>query len=226
MPFGGLRAIFQNGGVFAYRDSPDGGATWSEASNWTAGTQDNGDISSVCTPSRFGALCAFLGRRGSVNQLVQVGVAGVSRDSLLGPAPIGASHSGSWWNDTQNGHGFSMEVGVTQGGDPLAVVFWYIFDNEGNPIFFVGTGTPSDNTVDLAFVSPIGMEFGVFNSLTGDQTPAAGTGRFVFSDDRNGVFSYDPSSFSISEWGHSAITDLPVTKLFAIPTNTPLTSDQ
>ena len=224
MPNGNLRAVNINGTMIATRDSTDNGATWTEATNWTAGTQENGDISPLCAPGNQGALCAFLGRRGTENQLVHVGLAGVSRDTLLGPPPVGTSHSGSWWNSDQNGHGFSIEVGEAGDGSPLVVAYWYIYDSEGNPIFFLGTGVPEDNVVTLDFVSPFGMEFGVFNPLTGDQTPPAGTGTFVFADDNNGVFSYEPSEFSTGTWGHSAIDELPVTKLFSIPTTPSLST--
>jgi hypothetical protein len=61
------------------------------------------------------------------------------------------------------------------------------------------------------------MEFGVFDPASVQREPA-GTARFVFSDDATGTFSYEPSAFSINEWGHTAVMDLPVTKLFGIPT--------
>ncbi len=109
-----------------------------------------------------------------------------------------------------------MEFGEVN-GSPFAVVYWYIYDSVGNPIFMVGSGVPDGNGIDLDFVSPVGMEFGVFDPDSVDRQPG-GTGRIEFSDDSNGTFSYEPSAFSVNEWGHTAVEDLPLTKLFGIPT--------
>ena len=39
-----------------------------------------------------------------------------------------------------------------------------------------------------------------------------------FSDEDNGVFSYEPSEFTASNWGHDAHS-MEITKLFSIPVN-------
>lgn len=144
----------------------------------------------------------------------------------MDPKPIGPGHSGSWYNADQDGHGFSLEFGELADGSPFAVGYWYIYDSVGNPLFMVGSGVPSGNAIDLDFVSPVGMQFGVFDPLTEEQRPFGGTGRFEFTDESNGVFSYQPSAFSVNEWGHSTIEALPVTKLFGIPTANETFSDQ
>ncbi len=131
------------------------------------------------------------------------------------PEPVPA-WSGSWYNATQSGHGFSMEFGTTSEGDPFAVIYWYTYDTDGNPIFLVGTGVPDATGVDIQFETATGMNYGEFDpdSVTrGD----GGTARFEFSDEDNASFSYTPSEFSMSTWGHTAIDDLPLVKLFGIP---------
>jgi len=129
---------------------------------------------------------------------------------------VGLEYSGSWYNADQDGHGFSMEFGETFDGSPLAVIYWYTYDNLGNPIFMVGSGIPSADRVEIALTSPFGMEYGVFDpdSVTRE---AGGTAVFEFSDPDNGTFSYLPSDFSVTTWGHSPIVALPIEKLFAIP---------
>ncbi len=134
-----------------------------------------------------------------------------------GPPDIGPAHSGSWYNAAQDGHGFSMEFGELPNGDPLAIVYWYTYDSAGNPLFLVGAGVPDGTGVNLDFVSPVGMAFGVFDPASVSRNPA-GTGRVEFSDRSNGVFSYSPSAFSVNTWGHVAVDDLPISKLFGIPT--------
>lgn len=136
---------------------------------------------------------------------------------MVTPLEIGPAHSGSWYNDDQSGHGFSIEFGQTGSGAPLAIVYWYIYDSVGNPIFMVGSGIPDGNRVEIAFDSPVGMQYGVFDpeSVTRED---GGTAVFEFIDRDNGIFSYTPSDFSNTTWGHTTpIEDLPITKLFGIP---------
>jgi hypothetical protein len=135
----------------------------------------------------------------------------------LGPMEVGPAHSGSWFNENQSGHGFSIEFGQMADGVPLAVVYWYTYDSLGNPIFMLGNGIPDGNRVEIAFQSPVGMVYGEFDptSVTRED---GGTAVFVFDDRDNATFSYTPSAFSASEWGHSTpIVDLALTKIFAVP---------
>lgn len=135
----------------------------------------------------------------------------------LDTAAIGPSHSGSFFNTGQAGHGFSAEFGAVM-GVPTAVIYWYTYDNMGNPIFFIGQDAVFDgNTVTINFYSPTGMIFGVFDPTPVFPLNPAGTATFVFSDSNNATFSYTPSDFSVTTWGHSAVTDLPLVKLFGIP---------
>jgi hypothetical protein len=130
---------------------------------------------------------------------------------------VGPAHSGSWYNEGQSGHGFSIEFGQVGVGLPLAVVYWYTYDDMGNPIFMLGNGVPVGNRLEITFESPVGMVYGVFDpaSVTREN---GGTAVFVFDDRDNATFSYTPSAFSASEWGHSTpIVDLPLTKIFGIP---------
>jgi beta-glucanase (GH16 family) len=130
---------------------------------------------------------------------------------------IGPEYSGSWYNPEQSGHGFSMEVGEAEDGSPSAVVYWYTYDDLGNPIFMVGSGVPDAYALEILFDSPYGMKYGEFDS--GSVTREnGGTAHFEFADKDNGIFSYTPSAFSDSTWGHkTAIEELPLVKLFSIP---------
>ncbi|GEM_PF-1191825 len=132
------------------------------------------------------------------------------------PPEIGPAHSGSWYNRDQSGHGFSLEFGVTSGGDPLAVVYWYIYDDQGDPIFLMGNGVPDGHRVEVEFVSPTGMVYGEFDRDDVVREPG-GNGVFEFSDRTTGTFSYTPSAFTQAAWGHGPVTDLPITRLFGVP---------
>jgi beta-glucanase (GH16 family) len=135
------------------------------------------------------------------------------------PAPIGPAHSGSWNNEDQRGHGFSMEFGNNFEGNPYAVIYWYIYDDTGQPIFMVGQGTPEGNRVEVTFYSPVGMIYGEFDpGAVPDPLDVGGTGVFEFADSDNATFSYAPSEFSETVWGHSTpVENLALKKFFGIP---------
>jgi hypothetical protein len=132
----------------------------------------------------------------------------------LGPIEIGPAHSGTYFNRDQSGHGFSIEFGELPEGSPLGVVYWYTYDDMGNPIFMLGNGVPNGQTLEVTFYSPTGMEYGVWQKPTEND---GGTAVLVFSDRENATFSYTPSSFTASEWGHTPIEALPLIKFFGIP---------
>jgi len=135
----------------------------------------------------------------------------------VGLMELGPAHSGSYFNENQSGHGFSIEFGELSPGVPFAVVYWYTYDDLGNPIFMLGNGTPDGNTLEFTFESPVGMKYGEFNPGTVVRE-SGGTAVFVFSDRDNATFSYTPSDFSANQWGHtSPIVDLPLVKVFGIP---------
>jgi hypothetical protein len=136
---------------------------------------------------------------------------------MLAPMEIGPAHSGSYFNRDQSGHGFSIEFGVFS-GSPLAVVYWYTYDSMGNPIFMVGSAVPDGTQVTVEFDSPIGMRYGEFDTTSPPTPNVGGTGVFNFSDRQNATFSYTPSAFSDTTWGHTTpIENLPLVKLFDIP---------
>ncbi len=145
------------------------------------------------------------------NGFTEISGTGVEPD----PSIIGPAHSGSWYSAAQSGHGFSMEFGQTANGDALAIVYWYIYDDQGNPIFMVGIGTPEEDRVTVSFDSPVGMKFGEFDpdSVIREM---GGTAEIVFADRENATFSYTPSEFSTTNWGHSEIVELPLVKLFGL----------
>lgn len=130
---------------------------------------------------------------------------------------VGPEYSGSWYNPGQSGHGFSMEFAELSDGSTQAVIYWYTYDNQGNPIFLVGNGIADGYTLEIQFQSPYGMKYGEFDPDSVVRANA-GIGRFDFSDPDNTTFSYTPSDFSTQNWGHSTpIDSLPLVKLFSIP---------
>ena len=130
---------------------------------------------------------------------------------------IGPAHTGTWYNSSQNGHGFSIEFSEFQ-NTPLAVVYWYHYDSEGMPLFFTGLGAPVGNRLEVNFDAPFGMRYGEWNSIGSENKPIAGSGVFVFTDRDRATFSYTPGAYAETNLGHTVgITDLPLVKLVGIP---------
>ena len=149
----------------------------------------------------------------SDNGFTEMGGSGFSNEKF----GIGPEYSGSWFNPNQSGHGFSMEFDVLDDESTQAVIYWYTYDNQGNPIFLLGNGIADGYNLEVQFESPYGMKYGEFDP---DSVVRAdgGTARFDFTDSQNATFSYTPSDFSSSTWGHTTpIDSLPLVKLFAIP---------
>jgi hypothetical protein len=137
----------------------------------------------------------------------------------VGLMEIGPAHSGSFINLDQSGHGFSVEFGEIAPGVPLGVIFWYTYDDQGQSISMGGNGVPVGNRIEINFESPMGMKYGEFDPETVVRNPG-GIAVFEFSDRNHATFSYTPSDFSASQWGHTtSIVNMPLTKIFAIPAN-------
>jgi len=156
----------------------------------------------------------------SIEMLFGVDAPKTFAESAPGPAPedlsvVSPAHSGSWYSPGQSGHGFSMEFARLAGGAPTAVVYWYIYDTEGNPIFMLGLGTPEGNRVELQLESPTGMVFGDWDEDSVIRNDG-GSAVIEFTDRTQARFSYTPSEFAQSQWGHTAIDDLPIVLLLGI----------
>lgn len=127
---------------------------------------------------------------------------------------IGPEHTGSWYYPEQSGHGFSIEYGDDGNGTPLVVVYWYVYDKDGAPVFLTGFGYPDESGVNITFNAHYGMKFGEFYPST-HQEPDGGTARFTFVDANNGTFEYYPSDWTVTNFGHSSML-IPISKLFDV----------
>lgn len=89
--------------------------------------------------------------------------------------PVGIS--GPWYNPAQSGHGFSIEI-LAQN---RALVFWYVYDPQGNPIFLYVEGQIVGRRIEGNAYAPRGMRFGEFDPST-RQLPPWGSISIDFSD--------------------------------------------
>ncbi len=85
---------------------------------------------------------------------------GIALKSTMGLKSLEAGFSGSWYNASQSGHGFIIEV-LDNG---VVLMYWFVYDGFGNPIFLVGTGSmTSANTASLDMLYVSNMSFGSFS---------------------------------------------------------------
>ena len=89
--------------------------------------------------------------------------AGALALALVAPAQaidITPELSGSWFNASQNGHGFSLEVL----SDDVTQIYWYTYDPLGNSTFLVAVGAnDGDTTTATSAYYVSGMVFGEFD---------------------------------------------------------------
>jgi len=69
--------------------------------------------------------------------------------------PIDRHFSGSWYNPDQSGHGLQIEV-INRS---RAVVTWYAFDTQGNPLWLIGIGDLRGETLEAELASYAGAAF-------------------------------------------------------------------
>ena len=107
------------------------------------------------------------------------------------PFAIGAGISGSWYNASQSGHGFQIEVLPTN--PPTLSAFWFVFAPAGGQAWIGGTGTVAGDRAEIqAFqVAGAGALFPPnFNAANTHPQPW-GTIVFTFNDCNTGQVSWN-----------------------------------
>ena len=95
-------------------------------------------------------------------------------------------YSGSWYNPSQSGHGFSIEVISPE----RTIVYWYAYDPAGNPIFLYGDGTNSGDRIEAQVYFLQGMVWGEFDPDT-NQVYEWGTLSITFEDCSHATVQYE-----------------------------------
>jgi hypothetical protein len=114
-----------------------------------------------------------------------------SAQFLLGVKP---EVSGSWFNPTQDGHGFVVEV---LDGDSL-LVYWYTYRPDGTSTFLFGVLEQSGTAFTGTLSQADGMEFGSFDPADNDITPW-GNLSITFSDCRTGSVTWTTTEPGFSD---------------------------
>jgi hypothetical protein len=94
--------------------------------------------------------------------------------------------SGSWYNPDQDGHGFSVEVM----DDGRSLIYWYVYNPDGSPLFLVGIGRNQGNRIVADAYVQWGMKFGEFDPSTLEKM-RWGEMTMTFHNCDNATISYD-----------------------------------
>lgn len=101
-------------------------------------------------------------------------------------AEVRPEYSGAWYNPSQSGHGFSVEVIDSE----RSIAFWYAYDPEGKPIFLLASGTNVGNRIVADVYYYEGMIWGEFDP-TKNVSQSWGTLTITFQDCKNASLTYD-----------------------------------
>ncbi len=117
---------------------------------------------------------------------------------------IQAGHSALWYDPNQSGHGINVYLLA----ENRILVFWYVYDHDGNPIWLLAVGTHDGKTAQLDVTSHTG---GLFPpSFDPNDVISEPWGKFEleFVDCNQGVFRWIPISGSGFDTGEMNITRL------------------
>ena len=118
--------------------------------------------------------------------------------------PIGAAQSALWYNPDQPGHGYSVYMLE----DDQVVVVWYVFDDMGNPLWLIGTGSHNGESAVLTVNSAAGGLFPPLFSSEDVTLTEWGVMELRFLDCDSGVFSWMPNGTTGFEPGEVSVIRL------------------
>jgi plastocyanin len=171
--------------------------------NGCDGSGGNGNLSGAAwtatvafnTPGRFGFHC---------EQHQSMGMVGsITVNAVASTFAITPGIAGSWYNSTQSGHGFNLEV--LPGN--ILLGYWYVFDGAGNNLWLGGVGSYTGNTATLNLTQLGGGLFPPnFDPTHITRTPW-GTLTLTFTDCNTGTAAWAPTVAGFTP-GSLAITRL------------------
>lgn len=101
---------------------------------------------------------------------------------------IQPAHSALWYDPNQNGHGINVYLLA----DNRIVVVWYVFDNDGHPLWLIGVGTHDGQVATINVTSSSNGIFPPDFDSNNVSTTDWGQFKLSFSDCNNGLFEWMP----------------------------------
>ena len=121
-----------------------------------------------------------------------------------GSDAFGSAQSALWYNPDQPGHGYSVYMLE----DDQVVVVWYVFDDMGNPLWLIGTGSHNGESAVLTVNSAAGGLFPPLFSSDDVTLTEWGVMELRFLDCDSGVFSWMPNETTGFEPGEVSVIRL------------------
>ncbi|MGJ8663100.1 MAG: hypothetical protein ACSHWU_05580 [Marinicella sp.] len=129
--------------------------------------------------------------------------------------PMQSKHSGSWYNASQDGHG--VVVQILPGN--IGLIYWYVYDNEGNQMWLVGTGPYDGQSIQANMnVSTGGMFPPEFES-SDVESEFWGTVNLSYTGDGSMNFSWVPNGNNGFEAGQLDMQQ--ITRMISQSSNQP-----
>jgi hypothetical protein len=105
--------------------------------------------------------------------------------SAFAHAALPTGISGPWYNPAQSGHGLSVEI-LAQN---RALVFWYVYDAQGNPVHLYIEGQIVGHRIEGTAYAPRGMRFGEFDPAD-RELPRWGSVNIDFTNCTNAILQW------------------------------------
>lgn len=103
---------------------------------------------------------------------------------------ITAGISGTWWDPNRDGEGYVLEV-IGSSLDPILLVYYYTYDDMGNPIYLVGSAAVDGNSAVVPVVQTSGPVFGDGYDKDDVVRDNWGTLTFTFTSCGEGTMEYN-----------------------------------
>ena len=90
-----------------------------------------------------------------IKQCLRAFAVAAALGALPAAAAIDPSYSGSWYRPSESGSGFNLEIF----GDDRALLFWYTYNDDGQPVWLYSEGEIAGDTIDFVTYYADGMLF-------------------------------------------------------------------
>ncbi len=105
--------------------------------------------------------------------------------------------TGIWSQPDQESQGFDFQVIDQNSGNRQAIVYWYTYDTEGNPMWLTGIGDVEGDQVEIELLTVTGVKnLQSNNTSNGRRVEILATAVFKFTNCSNGEVNIKPNSIS------------------------------
>ncbi len=142
------------------------------------------------------------------------------KTSKAASSTLNSGYSALWYNPNESGHG----INVYMLDNDRVIVIWYVYDNEGNPVWLLGLGTHDGIKAHLDVQIGSGTRFPPNFDTNDVVLDNWGTFDLEFSDCSAGTFSWNPVAGNGYTAGQTPVVRLTNTKGLSCSNYSPVTN--